>query len=372
MPFLAFLFVVTGVLLLSRVLKLLGLFADKGVDWGIMTTMLMAIIPYFLVITVPIAFFFALQALFLRLYQDSEMDALRASGVSYTRLLRPIVAIAIFLWLALTLTSLYWMPAGQKSFQQLFVAVQKAKPAPGFDPQRFSRDLEDFTVYVDGQDDQGTLHGFLLEDRRADVPVIYISESAQIKKERGYLNFILFNGTRLEGSMSQLRSLSFDQYQVSMDVGSLGLLKVPVWSARVFEMNGHELWKATFNDSRLDALAELNRRLLLPTTVIILLLFSLPVSITPKRSGKAGSYIAGTALILLIYNVQIVLHQQVTAGSFPWWSVWVSQILFMAVAVWLFRRASQDRLPSIVIIFDEMNLRIHQKIVQIVGKRADI
>lgn len=370
-PFLGFLFIVTGVLLLGRILKLLGMFADKGIDWSIMVTMLMAIIPYFLVITVPIAFFFAMQSMFLRLYQGSEMDALRASGISYLRLLRPIFAVAILLWGGLTVTSLYWMPEGQKSFQRLLIAVQQAKPAPGFDAQRFYHDLEDFTVYVEGKDEKGDLHGFMLEDRRSVVPVVYVAERAEIRKEGPYLNFVLHNGTRLEGAMESLRTLAFDQYQVSLGLGELGLLKVPVWGARVFEMNINELWKATFDDHRQDAIAELNRRFLLPTTVILLLFFCLPASMTPKRSGKAGSYIAGTALILFVYHVQITLHQQVSAGNFPWWTMWLGQISFLALAIWVFGRACQDRLPSMVLLFEMVALRIHQKVIDLIGRRSD-
>lgn len=370
-PFLGFLFIVTGVLLLGRILKLLGIFADKGIDWSIMVTMLMAIIPYFLVITVPIAFFFAMQSMFLRLYQGSEMDALRASGISYLRLLRSIFAVAILLWGGLTVTSLYWMPEGQKSFQQLLVAIQKSKPTPGFDAQRFNRDLEDFTIYVEGKDEKGDLHGFMLEDRRSAVPVVYVAERAEIRKEGTYLSFVLHNGTRLEGTMENLRTLAFDQYQVSLGLGELGLLKVPVWGARVFEMNADELWDAAFKDQRIDAIAEINRRFLLPTTVILLLFFSFPVSAAPKRSGKAGSYIAGTALILLVYNVQITLHQQVSGGSLPWWSMWLGQLSFLALAIWVFSRACQDRLPSMVLLFETVASRIHQKVIGLIGKRSD-
>lgn len=372
-PFLGFLFIVTGVLLLGRILKLLGMFADKGIDWGIMVTMLMAIIPYFLVITVPIAFFFAMQSMFLRLYQGSEMDALRASGISYLRLLRPIFAVAILLWGGLTVTSLYWMPEGQKSFQQLLVAIQKSKPAPGFDPQRFNRDLEDFTVYIEGKDEKGDLHGFMLEDRRSAVTVVYVAERAEIKKEGPYLNFTLFDGTRLEGSMENLRSLAFDQYQVSLGFGELGLLKTPTtWGSRVFEMNMSELWQATFDDHRQDAIAELNRRVLLPMTVILLLFFCLPLSISPKRSGKAGSYIFGVLLIMLVYNLQISLHQQVAGGNMPWWSMWLGQLLLLLFATWLFRRASQDRLPSVISLFESTVANVQKALLYYVRRRSDI
>jgi len=357
---------------MGRALKLLGMFADKGVEWSIMATMLMAIIPYFLVITVPIAFFFSLQGMLLKLYQSSEMDAFRASGISYVRLLRPVIAAALLIWLLLTMTSLFWMPEGQKSFQGLLLAIQKAKPTPGFDPQRFNHQLEDFTIYVDGENDKGELQGFMLEDRRYGSSVVYISEWAEIDKSGGSLSFTLHHGTRLEGSMGNLRSLSFERYQVSLNLGKLGLLKVPVWGTRVFEMNASELWNAAFQAKRVDAIAELNRRLLLPTTVLVLMLFCLPLSFAPKRSGKAGSYIFGTALLLLIYNSQILLQQQVHSGHFPWWSMWLGQLLFFALALWAFRRACQDRLPSLLLFVEGLMSIVHQKVLLFIGRRSDI
>jgi lipopolysaccharide export system permease protein len=370
--FLGFLFVVTGVLLLGRALKLLGMFADKGVEWGLMVTMLMAIIPYFLVITVPIAFFFALQGMFLKLYHNSEMDALRAAGISYVRLLRPIFAVALIIWLLLTLTSLYWMPEGQKSFQGLLMAIQKAKPSPGFDPQRFNHQIENFTIYVDGENDKGQLQGFMLDDRRYGTSVVYVAEWAEIENIGENMSFTLYNGTRLEGSMENLRSLSFDRYQISLNLGKLGLLKIPVWRTRVFEMDVSELWDAAVQEKRLDAIAELNRRLLLPTTVLVLMLFCLPLSFAPKRSGKAGSYIIGTALLLLVYNVQIVLQQQVHSGHLPWWTMWLGQFLLFAAALWAFRRACQDRLPSLLLFTKSVAATVHQKVMLFVGRRSDI
>jgi len=335
-PFIGMLLVVTGVLLLGRILKLLGMFADKGVEWGIMLTMLMAILPYFLVLTVPMAFFFAMQAMILKLYENSEMDALRAAGLSYVRIFRSLFVVAGVLWLGLTFTALQWMPQGQKAFQGLLLAVQEMKPAPGFEPLRFSKDLEDFTVYVSGVDDEGIFQGFMLEDRRSQVAVVYMAESAKLDRVGSELRFTLFHGTRLEGEAGDLRSLSFDRYQVAMNMSELGLLKVPEWRSRVFEMQAKQLWALIQKTHRSDAVAEWHRRLLMPTSVLILMLFCLPLSHTSKRSGKAGAYISGVGLILVLYNLQLILYQQVLSGSAPWWFMWGGQGACLVLASWLF------------------------------------
>ncbi|MDQ6957311.1 MAG: LptF/LptG family permease [Mariprofundaceae bacterium] len=345
-PFMGMLLVVTGVLLLGRILKLLGMFADKGVEWGIMLTMLMAILPYFLVLTVPMAFFFAMQSMVLKLYANSEMDALRAAGLSYVRIFRSLFVVAVVLWLGLTFTAMQWMPQGQKAFQGLLVAVQKMKPAPGFEPLRFSQDLEDFTVYVSGTDDEGVFQGFMLEDRRSQVPVVYMAESAKLDRVGSELRFTLFHGTRLEGEAGDLRSLSFDRYQIAMNLNDLGLLKVPEWRSRVFEMQAGELWKLVQTTHRPDAVAEWHRRILMPTSILVLMLFCLPLSHTSKRSGKTGAYIAGVGLILLTYNFQIILHQQVLGGSVPWWFMWAGQGVSLLLAAWLFYRVSSGKSNS--------------------------
>jgi len=343
-PFMGMLLVVTGVLLLGRILKLLGMFADKGMEWGIMLTMLTAILPYFLVLTVPMAFFFAMQAMILKLYENSEMDALRAAGLSYIRIFRSLFVVAVVLWLGLTFTAMQWMPQGQKAFQGLLIAVQKMKPAPGFEPLRFSQDLEDFTVYVSGTDDEGVFQGFMLEDRRSQVAVVYMAESAKLDRVANELRFTLFHGTRLEGEAGDLRSLAFDRYQVAMNLNDLGLLKVPVWRSRVFEMQAKELWDLVQETHRPDAIAEWHRRLIMPTSVLLLLLFCLPLSHTSKRSGKTGAYIAGVGLVLLLYNLQVILHQQVLNASMPWWFMWLGQGMLLAIAWILFWRASQDKI----------------------------
>ncbi len=368
-PFLAALAIATSVLLLGRALKVLGLVMDRGIEWSIMGSMLMAILPYFLVLTLPIAFFFSMQSVIIRLFQNNELDVLRAAGVSYTRMFRVLFGVAVALCLLLGYTAMEWMPNGQKQFQVLLYAIQEAKAAPGFEPQRFNRDLENFTVYIRGEDEQGRMHGFMLEDSRRRKPIVYLAEIAEVERAGSQIWFTLFNGSRIEGSGSALRALSFDQYKLAMDVGSLGLIKKAAWRSRIFEMSMAELHAARQKKDSPEAAAEWNRRLIMPTTVLLLFLFALPLSLEPKRSGKAGAYFLGVLLLLTVYNVQIALHQQVSSGNLPWWSMWAGQVTFALAGLELMRRASQDRLPVLLVNSGEMFFLLHQRIYHWVGDR---
>jgi lipopolysaccharide export LptBFGC system permease protein LptF len=154
-----------------------------------------------------------------------------------------------------------------------------------------------------------------------------------------------------------------------MDVGQLGLAKIPAWRSRIFEMTMGELYRARKKKDSPAATAEWHRRLIMPTTVLVLLLFALPLSLEPKRSGKAGAYLLGILLLLAIYNVQILLYQQVQGDNLPWWSMWAGQALFAVAGLELMRRASLDRLPRILVHSGEMFFLLHQRIYHWVGER---
>lgn len=367
-PFLSGLGIVIGVLLLSRILKVLGLIAERNADWSIVGMMMAAAMPYFLVLTLPIAFFLAGQSVIVRLIQESEMDAMRASGISSFRVIRPLVFIAVVIWLATTWCTMQWMPVGQKTFQGLVYALQQSKGSLGFDAKRFNK-FEDFIVYIGGEEKDGSYRDFMLEDMRSDVPVYYIAERARMVRNGRFLNCILNHGTRFEGSGEQQRILAFDEYNIAIDVGQLGMLNVPKWRSRAHEMTFSELLRARAKSDAADLQAEWARRWILPTTVLVLLAFMLPLSMAPKRSGKAGAYGIGIALLLAVFNIQIVAHQQVSAGHVGVWLMWVSQLSMFALGLWLTRLASNDRLPGILALFGEWRLLIHERLMSMLGNR---
>jgi len=286
-----------------------------------------------------------MQSMILKLYENSEMDAFRASGLSYLRIFRSLFILSIITWLFLTFVSMVLLPKGQKTFQGLLAAIQTMKPAPDFESSRFTQGLDDFNVYVKGKNNEGLFQNFLLEDRRSGEPVIYLAKEAQMEKLGQHLQFTLFDGTRLEGQGNDLRSLAFKRYQVSINMGDLGMLKMPDMQNWSFTTEG--LWKLVRETDRSDALAEWNRRLLVPTTVFILMLFAIPLSYTPKRSGKTGAYLVGIGLVLMTYNLQVTLNQKVGNGSYPWWSMWVGQGGLLALATWLFYQASRGNYYSL-------------------------
>jgi len=324
--------------------------------------------PYFLLLTVPMAFFLSMQNTISSLQQNSEMDALRASGISYSRIFRVFFPVVCFLWLSLTYVSTTLMPQGQIEFYNVMAKVYAMKGAISFSPQRFTEGFDGVTVYVDGEDKEGAYRGVILEDNRDGVSVIYTAESARFVMSGSYLELRMNSGVRLEGEAGDQRMLAFDHYIVSIPVSN-GHWQERVSSDHVTMMTVGELWDATQQLAKPESVAEWNRRMLLPTTVLVLFFFALPLSLTQKRSGKAGSMVAGIALLVLIYNVQLMLHRQVSQGAFPGWSMWASQLVMIAFGIFLWRRVEQDRMPKVFAYISEWIYLIHQFLIHKLAHR---
>ncbi len=367
MPFLGGLVLVLSVLLLGRALKLLGTVSDSAQAWSLIMEMLTLTLPYFLLLTVPMAFFLSLQNTIASLQQNSEMDVIRASGISYTRMFRSFFGLLLLLWVGLTYSSLVLLPQGQLGFNNILTKIYAMKGVITFSPQRFTRGFGGITIYVDGEDEQGVYRGVILEDHRGDISVIYTAESARFDMGGSQILLRMNNGVRLEGQGADQRMLAFEKYQVSIPV-SAGQWKRQHSSDHVTMMTPEELWQAVKKDSP-GAVAEWNRRLLLPTTVLVLFFFALPFSLTQKRSGKAGSMIAGIALLVLIYNLQLMLHRQVSLGELPGWTMWAEQGTLLLLGIFLWKRAEADRLPKVFSQAGEWVYLLHQFVMHKLGRR---
>ena len=83
-------------LLMQRLIHLIDLFANRGSPFSIILQMLGNLVPFYLAIALPALFIGVLYA-GSRLSSDSELDAMRSSGLSLTRLLMPIFGLALVL-----------------------------------------------------------------------------------------------------------------------------------------------------------------------------------------------------------------------------------------------------------------------------------
>src|SRR3546814_16857804 len=121
-PLLAAVGIALLVLLTERMLRLLDMVLDTGSGLTLLLQMLAFLVPHYMALALPAAFFLGVLLAFSRLHQNRELDAMGSAGIGLRRLLSPVLRPA----LVLTAPSAVNFSAGQPYTLLIF-------PPPGPD-----------------------------------------------------------------------------------------------------------------------------------------------------------------------------------------------------------------------------------------------
>jgi lipopolysaccharide export system permease protein len=118
----------TSIMLLNQVARRFGALVGKGLPWSVIGEVFILCLPFIIAMTLPMAVLVAMLYTFSHLAADSEITAMRASGVSVMQLLRPMLLAGVIL------TGInFWftdqiLPESNARLRNLLVNIQRKKP----------------------------------------------------------------------------------------------------------------------------------------------------------------------------------------------------------------------------------------------------
>src|SRR5262250_972176 len=133
--------VFTGILLIARLLRLIELVVTRGVPVVNILKLLSYILPAFLEVTVPMAMLLAILVAFGRLSADSEMVALRSSGLSLYQLVPPVAMFVVLAMVATAGLSIWARPWGNRSLRSALFEIARTRASACIKPQIFNDDF---------------------------------------------------------------------------------------------------------------------------------------------------------------------------------------------------------------------------------------
>ena len=127
-PFLFATALLTTLMLLNEVVKRFGDLVGKGLHWTVIAEVFVLSIPFILAMTLPMAVLVAVLYTFNQLAADNEISAMKASGISMTRLLLPVCAAALLLAGGMVWLNNSLLPESNHRLQVLLTSIAKKKP----------------------------------------------------------------------------------------------------------------------------------------------------------------------------------------------------------------------------------------------------
>lgn len=345
--------VVLAALVLERILRLFDLVAQQGKSFGPVLTMAMSLVPHYLGLALPAAFFISLFLVSARFSGDSELDALRGCGLSIRRFAYPLLGLG----LVLTLFSLalygYVQPYSRYAYRAIFHAVTNAPWEASVIAGTFIDAGGGDTLYADRMDVTGQwLENVFVHERQDDgTEIATTARRGELELRDGdeQISVLLQDALQIRSVAGKRDAvLAFDR----LVLGRAFTLKSPLFRNRgdsEREMTLTELRDAWRNpQSKLPhhrLKAEFHARLVRAFSLLVLPMLAVPMGMAAKRSFRWQG-IAVAAVILLLYHHAVQLGESLAhLGHLdPLYSLWGPFALFAAGCGALF--AGTERRPG--------------------------
>ena len=222
------------------VMQFLWLYIDdlvgKGLDTWIIAELIFYASASFVPLALPLAILLASIMTLGTLAEHGELTAIRATGISLLRFLRPLFVVVGGIALFAFYFSDTLLPNSRLKFGSLLYDVQQKKPALAIKPGVFYQDIEGYTLMVRRRDaDQQTLRDILLYDRtgRGAFPQVTKARKGRMvhSPDQRYLTIELENGFTYTDQISQGLAggepgetrIYFRKQQIHLDLSQLRL-----------------------------------------------------------------------------------------------------------------------------------------------------
>ncbi len=199
-PFVMTFFIAMIVLILNFVWKWVDELVGKGLSWGIVTELLfyvsIRLIPMALILGVLLASIMA----FGKLGEHSELSALKASGISLTRIMYPVIWLVVFMMIGAFFFSNYVVPRTNLKFYTLLLDIRHQRPELDIREGQFYNGIEGYSLMIgDRSRDGRMLYDLMVYDHtaRSGNTAVTIADSGQmvITQDSKHLLLTLYNGS---------------------------------------------------------------------------------------------------------------------------------------------------------------------------------
>jgi lipopolysaccharide export system permease protein len=349
-PFVLGLFVFTFIFLLNKIIRLTELIIGKGVSLTEVLSLIGYILPSFLVLVIPSTVLLASLLGFGRLCADGEITALNASGVSFYKMIIPVMGFSFLCYLTTSFLMINILPRANLSFKRMLYEIARTRALVNIKEREFIDDFKGMVIYVDQVSAENRLKGIIISDKRSlPEPYIIMAHEGRITANPDNLMVsIHLQGGSIQ-SLSQdnrFRQIDFEEYQLNLDLASF--LNQKKLKKREREMTIAEL-RAAINrkkekqQSYSHLSVELHKKFAIPFAALILGLVGAPLGINSRTSSRA----AGFALsILIIFGYYILLRTGESlgdAGKFPpAICMWIPNLLLCLVGGYLVYKTGRN------------------------------
>src|SRR5271165_2064045 len=328
-------------------------------------------LPTTFMVTLPMGVLVGILIGLIRMAADSEVTAVRASGMGAGMFVRVVSMFAIAAWMLGMVNSIYVAPRAARALSALQNRLKSSQASFEVQPRVFYEEFRDHVLYVQDaipSKGQSLWRGVFLADVSDPAsPRItlaergaLLSESPEkirfhledgtqqelIPKAKDQYSITTFESTDLPVALPSASEHGFRDLQPVAELSLHGLLR----NAAQERATGASLVKTDPVSSSYDYLKaryyeiEFHRRFAFPTACLVLAVVGIPLGLSAHKGGRSAGFVLTIVLVFVYYFFSLVGVSLARQGKLsPWLGVWLGNMFFFLCGLFLLWRV--DRMP---------------------------
>jgi lipopolysaccharide export system permease protein len=357
-PFLLSISILTVTALLTRIIKLIELLVTQGAGITFAAWFVLSVIASFFVYILPVSFLIGVLVAFTRLSSDSEITAMKASGLSLYGIARPVLFFAVAAYIINLGFTLYIFPWGNLKTKTLLLDTAKTRLISGIEEKVFYDRFKGAVLYIDHITEDGEMEGMYISQETESKqgrggPMLFFAQKGEFmpSNDESTLFLKLSNGTihsRPSGAApdGEYRIARFSTYVVELKLP--GIEPVSRLNKGDKELYINELIDkikavGSKGGDTTPLILELHRRFALPASVFVFALLGIPLGIQKVRVQRFTGFNIAIIVVLIYYILTTALETLGKNGLLPLWlSVWGANMIMLLAALYVFYRGASD------------------------------
>ncbi len=333
------------ILLMAQALRYTEFVLVHGVGIDVVARILLYLSISFLPALFPMSLLFAVVMAYGRLSNDSEIVALKASGMSMIWISLPAILMGSCVALVSAQTSFHVAPWGNRQFELLVAKVASTKATATIREGTFSEGFFDKVVYANQVDSKtGKLKNvFIYDEKQGELPITIIAKTGEVVQDPDTPNAVLIrlHDGDIHRKGESHTKIKFDSFDLKMvdPIKNESTEKSPQ-SLTINELSQVLDQPGLKPENERVLRAEYHKRW--AVSVVCVLFGFLGVGLgtnTNKRSQKSGGLPVVLGVVVFYWILYVSCEGLARSGKVPpALAIWLPNFLFTLFTAWILKR----------------------------------
>ncbi len=349
----------TFILFMPNLPRILEIVVRNSSSFSEMMEIFLFTLPSLFRLTIPMAVLVGILLGLSRLAADSEVIAMRASGLGIGYFVRVASIVAVAGTLLGLANSLYLAPRANRAILDMQRSLETQQASYEIQPRVFYEDFRNAVLYVqDVRSGTGAANWrqvFMADVSDPANPIITTATTATVANDSSNQELLmrLRDGAHHEtvaGQAQQYNISTFATTDMPLLLSQQNDVHLGRMDTAIYALPMQELIERAHGPDGKRYEIELHSRFAFPAACLVLMLVGVPLGVNSRRGGKSSGLVFTILLVFIYYFLSSTGIELGKENKFPVvLAVWFANVLFAAVGVFLlWQMATGGRLLNVI------------------------